>query len=90
MRRENERDGMLGYTHDFETMSKTTAYRYHIKNSELETLEVFERETENIQRTLSMDTVTRLDENQLTRSTDSSKHKETHELDVNPDPNHHC
>ena len=38
----------LGYTHDFETMSKTTDYRNHIKNSEFETREVFERETENI------------------------------------------
>ena len=33
----------LGYTHDFETMIKTTAYRHHIKNYELETREDFER-----------------------------------------------
>ena len=38
-------DDRLEYTHDFETMSKTTAYRNHIKNSELETIEVFEQET---------------------------------------------
>ena len=66
-------------------MGKMTAYRNHIKKSEFETREVFERETENIQRTLSMDTVTRLDENQLTRSTDSSKHEESHKLQVNLD-----
>ena len=35
----------LGYTHDFERMSETTAYRNHIKNSELETREFFEWET---------------------------------------------
>ena len=43
-RRDNFRDGRLGYMHDFETMSETTAYRNHIKNSEFETREVFERE----------------------------------------------
>ena len=32
-----------------------------------------------------MDVVTRLDDNQLTRSTDSSKHEETHKPEVNPD-----
>ena len=50
-------------------MSETTAYRNHIKNSENETREVFERETlspENIQRTLPMNILTRLDNNQLT------------------------
>ena len=41
MRRDTERDDKLGYTHDFETMSETTAYRNHIKNSEIETREVF-------------------------------------------------
>ena len=59
----------LGYTHDFETMRKTTAYRNHIKNSEIETREVLERETsspENIQRTLPMNIVTQLDNNHLT------------------------
>ena len=30
--------------------------------------------------------VTQLDDNQLTRSTDSSKHEETHKPEVNPDP----
>ena len=82
-------DDRLGYTHDFETMSETTAYCNHINNSEIETREVFERETsshENIQQTLPMNVVTRLDNNQLTRSMDSLKHKETQELEVNPDP----
>ena len=70
-------------------MSKTTDYRNHIKNSEIETREVFERESpspQNIQRTLPMNIVTWLDNNQLTQSADSSKHEETNELEVNPDP----
>ena len=70
-------------------MSETKAYRNHIKNSKLETREVFEQETwipENIQRTLPTEVVTRLDYNQLTRSTDSSKHEETHEPEENPNP----
>ena len=46
--RENSRYTRLGYKHDFERMSETTAQRNHIKNSELETREVFEREPENI------------------------------------------
>ena len=45
LRRDTDRDDRLGYTHDFETMSETTAYRNHIKNSELETREVFEQES---------------------------------------------
>ena len=70
-------------------MSETTAYRNHIKNLEIETREVFERETsspENIQQTLPINIVTRLDNNQLTRSTDSSKHAEIHVPEVKPDP----
>ena len=67
--RSTDRDDILGYAHDFETMSKRTAYRDYIKNSEIETREVFEQETlrpENIQRTLPMNIVTRLDNNQFT------------------------
>ena len=89
LRRGTERDDRLGYTHDFETTSETTAYRNHIKISEIETREVFERETsspQNIQQILPMNIMTRLDNNQLTRSTDSSKHEERHEPEVNPDP----
>ena len=37
LRRGTERDDRLGYTHGFETMSETTAYCNHIKNSEIET-----------------------------------------------------
>ena len=87
MRRGTERDDRLGYTHDFETMSETTDYRNHIKNSDIETREVFERETsspQNVQQTLPINIVTRLDNSQLTRSTDGSKHEETHEPEVNP------
>ena len=43
--------------HDFEAMSKMKANCNHIKNSEIETREVFERESlspENIQRTLTL------------------------------------
>ena len=88
LRRDTERDDRLVYTHDFETMSETTAYHNHINNSELETREVFERETwspGNIQQTLPTDIVTRLDDNQLTQSTDSSKHEEMNEPQVKPD-----
>ena len=48
MRKDDAILSRLGYTYDFETMSKKTAYRNHIKNSDFETREVFERETENI------------------------------------------
>ena len=37
LRRSADRDDWLGYTHAFETMSEKTAYRDHIKNSEIET-----------------------------------------------------
>ena len=70
-------------------MSKTKAYRKHIRDSEIETREVFDRETwsnENIQQTLPMNIETRLDNNQFTRSTDSSKHEETYKPEVKPDP----
>ena len=84
-----DRDDRLGYTHDFETMSQTTAYHNHIKNLEIENREVFKQETlipENIQETLPMNIVTWLDNNQLIWSTDSSKNEETHKAEVNPDP----
>ena len=87
--RSTDRDDRLGYTHDFENMSETTAYRNHIKNSKIGTREVFERETlspENIQRILPMNFETRLDNNQLTRSTDSSKHEEMYKPGSEPGP----
>ena len=70
-------------------MSETTAFRKYNKNSEIATIEVFERETsssENIQQTLTMNIVTRKYNNQLTRSTDSSKHEELYKQEVNLDP----
>ena len=67
-------------------MSETTAYSNHIKNSELETREVFEQETEDIPLTQQTDLVTQLHYNLLTRSTDSSINEERHEPEVNPDP----
>ena len=54
----NKRNGRLGYTYGFKTMSKTTAYRKYIKNYEFETREFFEWGTKNIQLTLPMDMVT--------------------------------
>ena len=61
LRRGMERDDRLGYTHYFEIMSETTAYRNNIKNSEIETREVFGQETpspENIQRKIPMNVET--------------------------------
>ena len=63
-----------------------TVYSNHIKNYELETGEVFERETKHIPLTQQTDLVTTLHNNPLTRSIDSSKNKERHEPEVNPDP----
>ena len=63
---------------------KKLAYRKFIKDSEFETREVFERENiENIENRLE---TTQLDENQMTRSVDSSKRSENHEPEVNLDP----
>ena len=55
-------------------MRETTDYPNHINNSEIETREFFKRETsspENIQQTLPINIVTRLDNNQPTQSTAS-------------------
>ena len=43
-----------------------TVYSNHIKNSELETKEVFEQETENIPQALQTDLVTTLSDSPLT------------------------
>ena len=85
-RKDNVSPSRLGYTHDFENMSETTAYRNHIKNSDFETREVFERETETIPLTQQTDLLTTLHNNPLTQSTDSSKHEERHKPEVNSDP----
>ena len=65
-RKDNVSLSRLWYMHDFENMSKTTAYRNHIKNSEFETIEIFERETENITLTQQTDLMTTLHNNPLT------------------------
>ena len=78
----------MAHTHDVETMSKTTAYRNHINNSEIETRKVLKRETSN----KKMETIvtqldkTRLDNNQMNRSTESSKHSKICKLVSNLDP----
>ena len=65
-KKDNFSPSRLGYTHDFETTRKTTAYRNHIKNSRLETREVFDWETRNIPHTLQKDLVTTLNDDPLT------------------------
>ena len=85
-RREHIKVDWLVSRHDFERVSETTAYSNHIKNSELETRDFFERETENIPLTRQTYLVTPLHDNPLTRSTDSSKNEDRHEPEVNPDP----
>ena len=86
--RRTTREDRMAHTHDIETTSETTAYRNHIKNSEIETRNVFERETsnKNIENIVTRLDKTQLDNNKMTRSTDSSKISEMHELEVNPDP----
>ena len=81
--RRTYRDDRMTHTYDdIETISKKIAYRKHIRYLEFETREVLERETlnkniENIDTRLDK---TRLEKNnQMTRSTDSSKHSEKHE-----------
>ena len=86
MQKDNFSPSSLGYTHYFETMSKKTAYRNHIKNYELESKEFFIRKQKNTTQTLQTDLVTTLNDNPLKISTDISKHEEKHKPDVNPDP----
>ena len=64
--RDNFKADWLASRRDFETVSETTAYSNHIKNSELETKKVFEQEniqTDNIPLTQQMDFVTPLHDN---------------------------
>ena len=86
--RRTDRDNRMAHTHDIETISEKIAYRKHIRYLEFETREVLERETsnKNIENILTQLDQTLLDNNQMTRSTDSSKHGKTHEPEVNPDP----
>ena len=66
--RRTYRDDRMAHTHDVETMSKTTAYHNHIKNLEIETRNVFERETsnENIENFVARLDKTQLENNQMT------------------------
>ena len=45
--RRTDRDDRMAHTHDIETISEKIAYRKHIRDSEIETRKVFERETSN-------------------------------------------
>ena len=75
--RPTDRDIRTAPTHgDIETICKKLVYRKYIKDSEFETREVFERETSN----QNIENIgTRLEENQMSRSVDSSKRSEKHE-----------
>ena len=73
--RENLNGDWLASSHGFDKVSKTKAYRNHIKNSELETRHVFEQENiqiENIPLTRHTDFVTSLHDNPQTKTTDFS------------------
>ena len=79
----------MAHTHDnIETISKKIAYRKHIRDLEFETREDLERETsnKNIENIGTQLDKTWLDNNQMTRSTDSSKQSEKHKLEVKPEP----
>ena len=68
--RENLNNYWIASIHDFERVSEMKAYSNHIKNSEPETRQVFEREniqTENIPLIRQTDFVTPLHENPQTR-----------------------
>ena len=70
-------------------ISEKLAYLKFIKNLEFETTKVFERENmerENIRNIETQLEMTRLDEDQMTRSVSSPKRSEKHEPKVNLDP----
>ena len=80
--RPTDRDVRAAPTHgDIETISEKLAFPKYIKDPEFETREVFERETSNrnIENIGTRLETTHLDENQITRSVDSSKRSEKHE-----------
>ena len=66
---------------DAENISEKLAYRKFIQDSEFETREVFERG--NIESIGAWLEKTRLDENQITQSVDSSKRIKKHKPEVN-------
>ena len=63
-----DRSDRMADTNDVETISETTAYRNHIKDSEIETRNVFERETlnKNIENIVTRLGNIRLDNNKMT------------------------
>ena len=80
--RPTNRDVRMAPTHDnIYIISEKLAYRKHIRDSEFETREVLERETsnQNIENIGTRLDKTRLDDNQITRSLDSSKRSKKHE-----------
>ena len=80
--RRTARDNRMEHTHDdIETISKKISYRKHIRDLEFETREVLEREklNKNIESIGTRLDKTQIDNNQMTCSTDSSKHSEKHE-----------
>ena len=66
---------------DIETISEKLAHLKHIRDSEFETREVLEQETsnQNIENIATRLEQTRLENNQMTRSMDSSKRSKKHE-----------
>ena len=67
-------DRMARVYDDIETISEKLVYCKHIRYSEFETRKVLERETsnQNIENIVTRLDKTRLDDNQMTQSTDSS------------------
>ena len=63
-----DRGDSMAHMHDIETIRKRIAYRNHIRNSEIETGNIFERETsnENIENIVTLIDKTRLDNNHMT------------------------
>ena len=77
--RRTARDNRMAHTYDdIVTISEKITYRKHIRDLEFETREVLDRETsnKNIENIGTRLYKTRLDNNQMTRSADSSKHSE--------------
>ena len=87
--RTTDRDTNMAPMHgDIETISEKLVFHKYIRDSEFETREVFERETSNrnIENIGTRLETIRLDENQMTRSVDSSKRSKKHEPEVKPYP----
>ena len=79
----------MARTHDdIETISKKIAYNKHIRDSEFETKDVLERKmsNQNIENIGTRLDKTLLDNNQMTRSMDSSIYIENYEPEVSSVP----